>query len=381
MKIVIVGAGNAGCGTALYFSYYNRVDHGNLEVELIFDKDTPPERVGQGTFPDIVELLWLALGIDWHENPIHATVKQGFVYENWGTKAKEGKCTNQFFHPFPFQMSGMHHHTPLFQKVILESGLFKVIDDQRVEDLDTIDADYIFDCRGKPPELNDDYEELVNPVNCCLLGQSDKREANANWTKAIATPDGWTFVIPNTIETTSYGYLFNEDVTTRDEAKQNCLEMFGVDSDDFLPFRKYVAKKPFDGRVIKNGNKLFFLEPLEGAALATYLNLAVRTYRWIVFGGDETVAPDQINQDIRRLIKECERFVLWHYSTGSKYESKFWDYATELTKTLDCERFDSMLDDTIKTEMIDLRSPKGRAELYGAWSKESLKNWYDNAIV
>ena len=240
--------------------------------------------------------------------------------------------------------------------------------------------DYVFDCRGKPPELNDDYEELVNPVNCCLLGQSDKREANANWTKAIATRDGWTFVIPNTTETTSYGYLFNEDITTRDEAKQNFLEMFGVESDDFLPFKKYVAKKAFDGRVIKNGNKLFFLEPLEGAALATYLNLAIKAYRWIVLN-DREWNPENINQSLRNWVKESEKFVLWHYSTGSKFNTKFWDYATELAKTVECKKFDFMLEETVNTDLFYLRSPQGRQNTYGAWSRESLKNWYDNAIV
>ena len=39
MKIVIVGAGNAGCGTALNFAYYNRLNRVGLEIELIYDKN------------------------------------------------------------------------------------------------------------------------------------------------------------------------------------------------------------------------------------------------------------------------------------------------------------------------------------------------------
>ena len=47
MKIAVVGAGNAGCFTALWFAWFGRKE--NVEVELIYNPEIPVERVGQAT--------------------------------------------------------------------------------------------------------------------------------------------------------------------------------------------------------------------------------------------------------------------------------------------------------------------------------------------
>ena len=46
MKIAVVGAGNAGTFTALHYGWYTR-NNPDIEVELIYNPDTQPERVGQ----------------------------------------------------------------------------------------------------------------------------------------------------------------------------------------------------------------------------------------------------------------------------------------------------------------------------------------------
>ena len=51
------------------------------EVELIYDPETPCERVGQATvMKDPPKLLWYAIGFDWYHNPINATFKSGILY-------------------------------------------------------------------------------------------------------------------------------------------------------------------------------------------------------------------------------------------------------------------------------------------------------------
>ena len=85
MKISIVGGGNAGCITALHYAFYTQ-DIDNLEIELIYNPDIPPEPVGQGTLLDVPKLLWLALRETWYHNSIHATFKSGILYEGWGKK-------------------------------------------------------------------------------------------------------------------------------------------------------------------------------------------------------------------------------------------------------------------------------------------------------
>ena len=96
MKISIVGAGNAGCFTALYYSSKD------IEVELIHNPDISPVAVGQGTIPGPLQLLRSTTRFNWHNNTVHATPKTGFLYEGWG------KINYEVFSPFPAENMAMH---------------------------------------------------------------------------------------------------------------------------------------------------------------------------------------------------------------------------------------------------------------------------------
>ena len=56
-KVSIVGAGNAGCFSALEYSWQSKMDkwrgngRGIEEIELIHDSSINPELAGQATFP------------------------------------------------------------------------------------------------------------------------------------------------------------------------------------------------------------------------------------------------------------------------------------------------------------------------------------------
>ena len=83
-RIAIIGAGNAGCITALHFYKYGR---DFFEIELYHSPhDHPIEKVGQGTIPEVSISMSSTLGIDWYNNPIDATIKTGILYEGWGKK-------------------------------------------------------------------------------------------------------------------------------------------------------------------------------------------------------------------------------------------------------------------------------------------------------
>ena len=59
MKISVVGAGTAGCFTALHFAWYLR-NYPEHEVELIYNPEIPPEVVGQASLLDPPRMLWSA---------------------------------------------------------------------------------------------------------------------------------------------------------------------------------------------------------------------------------------------------------------------------------------------------------------------------------
>ena len=70
----------------------------------------------------------------------------------------------------------MHYCPWEMQKSILNSGHFKVTEEVDPKD---VDADYVFDCRGKPKDFTG-YRTLKNPINAAIL-------AKPNWdvTKAF----------------------------------------------------------------------------------------------------------------------------------------------------------------------------------------------------
>ena len=95
MKVAVVGAGNGGSFTALHWGWYSKFAEKDIEVELIYNPDTQPERVGQATLTDAPHILWAATGFNWYYNKIHATFKSGILYEGWGQK------NDNIFHHFP----------------------------------------------------------------------------------------------------------------------------------------------------------------------------------------------------------------------------------------------------------------------------------------
>ena len=370
-KVSIVGGGNAGCMTALYLSWY-KSSH-DIEVELIYNPEVMCERVGQATVLDPPKLLWASTGFTWYNNPIHATFKSGILYENWG------QVNDKVFHEFPAHSMAMHYCPWEMQKHILNSGHFKVTEGD--VDPKDVDADYVFDCRGKPKDFSD-YDELVNPTNAAILAKPNWDTTEAFWSRHVATPDGWTFIIPTHSESPSHdycvGYCYNSDITQQEVAEYNLMEMFDVEVTKHLKYKNYIAKNPIvDGRIFLNGNRLFFLEPLESSSVQAYIECA-RFFMDYIITKKESI--EQAAHSAKEYIKELQNFVLWHYQFGSKYNTPFWDYAKKLS-FID-EKFDAMVEYTRPlTRFQSIPKSHGGctsdASQYGQWPAYSFKLWYD----
>jgi len=372
-KITVVGGGNAGCFTALYCGWYGRRNN-DIEVELIYNPDIPPERVGQATTLDPPGLLWSATGFNWYENKIHASFKSGILYEGWGHK------NDKFFHSFPGDHMAMHYCPWEMQKTILESGHFKVIENN-VLDPNSVDSDYVFDCRGTPKDFSD-YKELINPTNACLLGKPNWDLSNQHWSRAVTTPDGWTFVIPTHPDSPSHeysvGYCYNSDITTLDEASENFTKQFDVTITKSINYKNYVAKNPvIDGRIFLNGNRLFFLEPLESSSTQTYIEIVRAFFDYYLTG---KVNLEGIEKNTREYMIECQNFLIWHYQAGSKYDTPFWEYAKSLSIDYD-EKFKKyhawIMSKNWYDSLPNYYGGIGGKSLYGQWPAYSFRNWYE----
>ena len=82
--------------------------------------------------------------------------------------------------------------------------------------------DLVFDARGFPKTLHPDRHIDISfiPTNTAVIRRcpatfDDGRHGPVlqhTYTRAVARPHGWIFVIPLTVHT-SYGYIFNRDVS------------------------------------------------------------------------------------------------------------------------------------------------------------------------
>lgn len=369
-KISIVGSGNAGCLTAI--QYYLTASKYIDKITIYHDPTIPIERVGQGSNAGVATLIDHFFYLDFYDrNIIKSTRKEGILYENWG------KHTDKIFHPFPQSQLANHYIPSLFSKAVLESGVFDVVEKRVENPEEEIDSDFIFDCRGRNNREKSLYDPLINPLNSVILARKEKIYTDLVYTRTVATPNGWTFVIPN-IDSTSYGYLYNDQITTKEEAEKDFVERFDVVPDGYLKFENYIAKSCFQGeRTILNGNRLSFLEPLEATSTSFYTYVASTSLEHIISGIDKELC----NQRVRSWMNKLQNFILWHYQFGSKFDTPFWDYAKslpfnpepEFQKTLEyamSNSYGEMIRSIYKSNGMDENE-------YSEWSPLSFKNWTD----
>ena len=369
MKIAIVGAGNAACITALSYHLYGQIRTDKVkEIEIYYDPNIPIERVGQGSLPTITSMVSQILNVNYYqpENKLKASLKSGILYENWG------KETPKHFHPFLMAHTAMHFSPHYLSKAVLESGLFKVIEKNINDPESEIDADFIFDCRGRNNRDKELYNDLINPLNAVILSNKKGRDPDLLYTRTVATPHGWTFVIP-TGDAVSYGYLYNRNITSKELAEKDFIERFDVVPDGYLNFENYMAKTIFVGeRTILNGNKLFFLEPLETTALDFYHEVA--GWAWNVIAESDFSKTEHINNLVQDGMSKIQKFILWHYAKGSAYDTPFWDYAQFLAKDTfkNDEEFKKILEYSRKHNYAHLWDSNA---MYQSWGAISIKNW------
>lgn len=367
-KLAIVGAGNAGCLTAIsaYLRYSDQLD----KITIYHDPETPIERTGQGTQVPPSQLINEFFCLNFVDsNKIKSTRKEGIMYENWG------KLGKNIFHPFPQSQTAIHYVPHLLSQETLNSGVFNVVESS-ISDLESeIDADFIIDCRGRNNRDKSLYASLINPLNSVLISQEKEVQSNLFYTRCVATPDGWTFVIPN-IDSTSYGYIYNNQITSKEEASSNFKTMFGIESDMLsLNFENYIAKNCFHGeRVALNGNRLCFLEPLEATSTSFYLDVAEVIFRHFLFGADK----DLCNISILKQMEKLQNFVLWHYQFGSKFDTLFWKYAKSLPFDPDPLFYDTLNygEKNLSNDEFVRFFAKTKSSLhYGQWAPLSFKIW------
>ena len=362
VRIAIIGAGNAGCVTALHFYKYLSESIGvSFEIEIYHSPNEHPiEKVGQGTIIQVPKLICSTLGfINWYNNPIDATIKTGILYEGWGKKK------DKIFSSFEIPDVAIHFVPKKLSECVINSKFFKIHEKIINNPEDEIDADVIFDCRGRHNRDSSNYDSLTNPLNAVLLSKKFEKDPGLTYTRCVATPNGWTFVIPNK-DSVSYGYLYNNTITSKEDAIEDFLDRFELpEIDAELTFENYMAKNFYNGsRTILQGNMYGFIEPLEATSLAFYQYICRQAW-----DGMFNIKPFHVcNDNIRTNMKQLENIILWHYQFGSKFDTPFWEYAKSLPFNPD-DKFLEMISDE-----------KDDPEEYGQWGKWNFDIWKEGVL-
>ncbi len=352
-RIAVVGRGTAGSLAAASVSrLLSGSDH---ELHHIYDSRIPVIGVGEGSWPSLVQELQRLTDLP-HETVqqrLKGTRKYGVAFEGWGRRGRD------FTHYFtPQQVSYAYHlSADLMGELLHESTRARHID-ARVLDIARVEGgaqveceglaperyDLVFDARGFPKELDPDRHIDISfiPTNTAVIrrcpaiveDRQDGPVVQHTYTRAVARPHGWIFVIPLTVHT-SYGYIFNRDVTGLTDVESDFdafLEGDGVSEFEqraVIPFPNYVHRQIFDGAVARVGNAAAFMEPLEATAIVSaQLQIGM-------------VPHMRLNRSIEHLERDApvvNRFLIsnmlcyglfvgWHYSCGSRYDSEFWRHA------------------------------------------------------
>ncbi len=352
-KVAVLGRGTAGSLAAASVS--RLLPEGEYELHHIYDSRIPVIGVGEGSWPSLVAELHRLTNLphDIVQQRLKGTRKYGIGFEGWGRRNQD------FIHYFsPQQVSYAYHlSADLLGDLLHESTNAHHID-RKVLNITRVDGgaevefeggereryDLVFDARGFPrqhdPEQHIDIsfiptnKAIIRRCPAIIEEEPGKAAAQYTYTRSIARPHGWVFVIPLTAHT-SYGYVYNNEISTQEEVEADfdeLLESDGVaefEQRAVIAFPNFVHRRIYDGAVARVGNAAAFMEPLEATAivfaqLQIGMVLQMRFNRPLEFHERDV---EVVNRFLINYVLCSGLFVGWHYSLGSIHDSEFWRYA------------------------------------------------------
>lgn len=324
LEVAIVGAGNAGVLTLLQLLH--KEEYRN--ITWYYDSTKPPVSVGEGATLPQTHLLRSALKINNEDirNLFKGSAKMGIDKIDWGN--------SDFFHEFYAGEHAFHFSANTLQDWFVknfETERLKKVDVQNLNP-ENIKADFIFDCSGKPKNLDDKFEIVDTiPVNCAYIQQVPQTEKYPAFDKTycIARPFGWVFIIPLQ-DRYSIGYIYNKNINTENEIATDIENVYkylpsikGISEGKVMPFSNYYRKENFKSNYVYNGNASFFMEPLE--ATSSFNIVQINTFATDLFHLPYNFKS--YNKRFKLEMLKNEFLINFHYMIGSKWKNDFWNEA------------------------------------------------------
>jgi hypothetical protein len=226
-----------------------------------------------------------------------------------------------------------------------------------------VEGDFFVDCTGQNRILSNSfgqkfitYKEL--PLDSAVIYKKSHGEEIPNYTKAIATQDGWQWEIPVKDEI-HCGYLFNSKITDTNEIKEK------FQSDKIVKFTSGRVEKFLNRNVLSIGLSSGFVEPLEATSLhasLVQLNVFLSEFYRPDLSYDNKSMQQRYNNRMAKFWDSIRDWIRMHYFT-SRNDSLFWECVQLLDISTDLEE---------KIETFKIRMPRESDCIAGEIYQNSL---------
>lgn len=342
MKIAIIGGGTSGVITAL------RMFENGHEVNIYVDPNKSALNVGESTTPTIgaVILRNLKLSIQDMATMGIASIKTGVKFVDWGVG-------NSFIHGFKNQIAFHFESVPFSETLssnLKQIGITYIYENvaghkegEYSVTINDREYDFVVYCTGWSDE--DSYSPpMFSSVNSAILFQQDFLDKDQTCTLHNATDDGWMFGLPFPERgITKRGYLYDKDLPLSSELEKRLANNDYARQISWTPRVSDVLVQ--SKRVAYNGNRLFFLEPLQALSLHFYDYFAWQICQYLFDFSDRS--RGFANKQYNITMMEYQLSIAYHYSFGSTKETKFWKDIQEKA-----------------TNLLNLVSPYGKRKLF-----------------
>lgn len=307
MKIAIIGAGTSAILTVLQFLKRNS----NYKITIFHDSSSPHLHVGESSTPLVSNLIFDVLSISIHDlfDLDISSYKRGINFVNWGNG-------NDFLHNFSNGEFALHFDTVKFNSFIhhvLSENNFVEYVDKKIDQIPD-EFDFVVDCSGWSTLESDYNEPFFKTVDSAITFRKNISTENPLSTLHKATEDGWMFGLPFIKESEiRCGYLYNSKFSNPNiEGKK-------------ISWKPKISKKLIQNeKLAYNGNKLFFLEPLQALSLHYYIECADLICDFL----EGKVSDIKINLNYSHYMWNYQVSLAFHYQYGSIHNSSFWEDVT-----------------------------------------------------
>jgi Tryptophan halogenase len=337
-RMLVIGVGSAGILT-LGQMLEGLPD--DWEIHSVYDPKIPILGVGEATSTLAPNALFK--GTDFivarDSEYLDSTVKFSVKYTNWRKHSFHSWIVPQAYalhfdntrlKDFAFMRFKERHPT----KFVIHEGTvdyFKNIENAVEVSINQQVSiyDYIIDCSGFPKDYKG-YTMIDLPLNSALV-TSIQKPGDYNYTHHWAHKNGWMFGIPLQSRQ-GWGYMYNNDITSKDDAIVDMCDILKLNPQNtkfreysFNPY--YATDNLIDGRILKNGNRFMFFEPMEAMSMEYYTTLNMR-YLLLL---NEKVSKKTLLKHTREDIESLIMFYRFIYHGGSIYDTEFWQITKEKT--------------------------------------------------